>query len=112
MNETIFKYVMLGIAGAFTLVFAIIVMPPLIENPDPIGALAAGFVNPYSSGYSADVIFCWVALAFWILYEAKTLSVKHGWVCLLVGAFPGVAVGFPLYLILRNSQITQVVKNS
>jgi len=112
MKESIFKYAMLGIAIAFTLLFSIVVMPPLIENPDIIGALAAGFVNPYSSGYSADVLFCWAALAVWVLYDAKTLSVKHGWVCLLLGAFPGVAVGFPLYLILRNGQITQVGKNA
>lgn len=111
MNESIFKYAMLVIAIAFTLFFFVVVMPALIENPDIMGALAAGFVNPYASGYSADVLFCWAALAVWILYEAKSLSVKYGWVCLLLGAFPGVAVGFSLYLILRNSQITQVSKN-
>jgi hypothetical protein len=111
MNESIFKYAMLVIAAAFTLVFSMVVMPALIENPDILAALAAGFVNPFSSGYSADVLLCWLALAVWVLYEAKTLSVKYGWVCLLLGAFPGVAVGFPLYLILRNGQITQVSKN-
>ncbi len=111
MNELTFKYAMYSIALAFTAVFAIVVMPALIEDFDILTALGAGFVNPFSSGYSADVLLCWAALAIWVLYEKKTLAVNHGWVCLLLGAFPGVAVGFPLYLVLRNAQITQSAKN-
>jgi hypothetical protein len=38
-------------------------VPALLTNPDLFGAFAAGFVNPYASGYTADVFFCWVALA-------------------------------------------------
>ena len=106
-NEAVFNYLMIGIAVAFTLIFAVVVMPPLIANPDIPGAFAAGFVNPYSSGYSADVILCWLTLAIWVVYEQRRYAVKHGWVCLLVGAVPGVAVGFPLYLVLRNSQLKQ-----
>lgn len=111
MNESVFKYTMYFIALAFSLVVAVVVMPPLIESPDILAALAAGFVNPYASGYSADVLLCWLVLAVWVFYESRTLAVKHGWVCLLLGAFPGVAVGFPLYLVLRSGQIKQSAKN-
>jgi hypothetical protein len=111
MNEFAFKCAMYFIALAFSLAFTVIVMPPLIADPDLLGAIGAGFVNPYSSGYSADVLFCWAVLVIWVFYESKALDVKHGWVCLLLGAFPGVAVGFPLYLVLRNSQIEQSSKN-
>ncbi len=110
MNERSFKYTMVFIALAFTAIFAVVVMPALIEDFDILAALGAGFVNPFSSGYSADVLLCWAALAVWVVYESKALSVKYGWVCLLLGAFPGVAVGFPLYLVLRNAQITQAAK--
>ena len=37
---------------------------------------AAGFVIPYASGYSADVILYWVALVIWVTYEAKVYSVR------------------------------------
>ena len=81
--------------------------PALVDDPDILGAFAAGFVNPYASGYSADVIACWVILAIWIVFEARSRSVKHGWLCLVVGILPGVAVGFAAYLVLRSSQITE-----
>lgn len=112
MSESQFKLSMYAIAIAFTAVFTIIVIPALIENPDIIGAFAAGFVNPFSSGYSSDVIFCWLALFIWVIYEAKTFSIKHGWLCLLLGVIPGVAVGFSLYLVIRHSQLNQSSKNA
>ncbi len=111
MNETTFKYAMYGVALIFTVLFFIIVIPALIQNPNVIEALAAGFVNPFASGYSSDVILCWMTLAVWVIYEAKVYAVKKGWICLVLGLFPGVAVGFPLYLVLRNNQIKQAKKS-
>ena len=103
MNEKAFKISMALIAITFTLLFVIIVIPPLIENPDVMGAFAAGFVNPYASGYSTDVFCCWAILLIWVIYEAP--KVKHGWFCLLIGIIPGVAVGLAVYLILRTTQL-------
>lgn len=103
MNENIFKISVALIAGIFTLIFCIIIIPPFLENPDIVGAFAAGFVNPFSSGYSTDVICCYFILLVWIIYESP--KVKYGWVCLLLGIIPGVAVGFALYLILRTYQL-------
>lgn len=103
MSEKAFKISMALIAATFTLLFSILVIPPLIENPDVIGAFAAGFVNPYASGYSVDVFCCWTILLVWVIYEAP--KVKHGWVCLLIGIVPGVAVGLAVYLIMRTKQL-------
>ena len=111
MDDKIFKWSLVSVAIVFTLLFCIVVIPPLIITPDIVGAFAAGFVNPYASGFSYDVIFCWLALAILVVYDAKELSVKFGWVCLLLGLFPGVAVGLSLYLLLRTKQITQVPQN-
>jgi hypothetical protein len=108
MNERTFRVLSLAVAIGFAVVFTIVVIPPLIENPDVLGAFSAGFVNPYASGYSSDVIFCWIALAIWVTHEATTYNVRYGWVCLVLGLVPGVAVGFALYLILRSYQITQL----
>ncbi len=103
MSDKMFKLGITSIAIIFTIIFSIVVIPPLIENPDIMGAFAAGFVNPYSSGYSADVFCCWAILLIWVIYEYP--KVKYGWICLLLGIIPGVAVGFALYLLLRMNQL-------
>ena len=78
-----------------------IVIPPLIGDPDLLAAISAGFVNPYATGYSLDTIMCWVVLTTWVAYEAKARPVKHGWIAPLLGLVPGVATGFAVYLLLR-----------
>ena len=105
MNERQFHAIIIAVALGFTAIFFVIVVPPLIDNPDVLGAFGAGFENPYSFGYSADVIACWFILAAWVVFEAKSKRVRHGWLCILLGVVPGVAVGFAAYLLLRSNQI-------
>jgi hypothetical protein len=105
MTEHSFRVITILLAVLFTAIFCFVVVPPLVENPDIAGAFASGFVNPYASGYSIDVIFCWVILGVWVWYEAANYSIHHGWVCLVLGIVPGVAVGFALYLLLRQRQL-------
>lgn len=107
MSEPLFKATIIAAAAVFLGIFIMLVIPPQIADPDVVGAFAAGFVNPYASGYSSDVLACWVILAAWIAYEAKTLHIRHGWICALLGIIPGVAVGFALYLLLRMRQMKQ-----
>lgn len=107
MSHRLFEAALITVAAIFTLVFAIVVVPALIEDGDVIGAFAAGFVNPYSSGYSIDVIMCWVALAIWVIYDRSAYSVKYGWICLVLGVVPGVAVGLPLYIVMRSRQLRE-----
>lgn len=95
----------LGIIGVgFAAFFFITLGPVLIENPNVVEAFKAGFVNPYSSGFSTDAICCWVVLAAWVIYEKVEKGIKHGWIALLLGLVPGVATGFALYLALRMQQ--------
>jgi hypothetical protein len=101
MTEQQFRVTIVLVALGFSAYFGVVVIPPLLDNPDLIGAFAAGFANPYSSGYSADVIACWLVLAAWVIFEAN--AVKYGWLCLIVGVVPGVAVGFAAYLLLRSA---------
>jgi len=105
MTERQFRVTIVLVALGFSAYFCVVVIPPLLDNPDLIGAFAAGFANPYSSGYSADVIACWLVLAAWVIFESNT--VRYGWLCLLVGVVPGVAVGFAAYLLLRSSNQRQ-----
>ena len=105
MSTRHFKLSIAGVGLAFTLFFCVTVVPPLVASSDVLGAFAAGFVNPFAARYSTDVIACWLILAIWVMFEAKTRKIKNGWVCLLVGVVPGVAVGFAAYLTIRLSQL-------
>ena len=107
MNETKFKLSLSAVGIGFALFFFASVIPPLLENPDLIGAITAGFVNPYAAGYATDAIACWFVLAIWVIYDASNHGVKHGWLCLLLGVVPGVAAGFALYLIVRDKQLRE-----
>ncbi len=107
MSESIFKQLMCTIALLFTLFVMVYLIPPLIASEDILGSLALGFVNIFSTAYTLDAIFCWIVLTIWVFYESKAFLVKHGWICVILGIFPGVAVGFPIYLLLRHSQLKQ-----
>jgi len=104
MNNKTSQIIIAAIGLIFTVFFSATIIPALIKNPDIIGAFAAGFVNPYSSGYSFDVICCWLILAVWVIYESP--KVKYGWVWVLLGIVPGVALGFAGYLIMRQIQLS------
>lgn len=77
MSEQIFKTAIIAIAAIIAGVFCRVEMLPLIANPDVVGALAAWFANPYSSGYSADVIACWAIFGAWIFYEAQAHGIAR-----------------------------------
>lgn len=101
----LYKAGLIAVIVIFTAAFMIMIVPPLLESGDLIGAFAAGFVNPYSSGYALDVILCWFVLALWVIKEAREDGVRHGWIALLLGVVPGVAVGFALYLLIRQPRL-------
>lgn len=105
MSETLFRRLLLLVALLFCVIFAVLVIPPLLANPDLLGAALGGFVNPYAAGYSADVILCWVVLAIWVVFERQHYGIRGGWLPLLLGVVPGVAVGFALYLLMRQRQL-------
>jgi len=112
MNESQFKAGVIASALAFFAVFLFISMPALFELngsliENSVTAFSAGFVNPFAIGFSVDATACWFILFFWVLYEAKTQKIKNGWLCLLVGAFPGIAIGFAAYLLVRHKQINK-----
>lgn len=106
MLEHRFRVVVSMLGLAFAAFFCVVVVPPLLRSMDPWAALAAGFVNPYASGYAADTITCWLVLATWVAYEAKARKVRHGWIALVLGLAPGVATGLAFYLLLRSTTDT------
>jgi uncharacterized membrane protein YfcA len=105
MSESLFRRLLIMVALIFCGAFSVLVIPPLMANPDILAAAAGGFVNPYAAGYSTDVILCWVILAIWVLYERQRYHVRGGWLALVLGVVPGVALGFALYLLMRQRQL-------
>lgn len=102
MTKRVFEGSVLLLGALFAFAFLVIVVPPLIESGDVAGALAAGFVNPYSTGYSLDAILTGLILIAWIVYERQALGVRFGWVAILLCFLPGVATAFAVYLLLRS----------
>ncbi len=105
VSETLFRRLLIMVALIFCGALLVLAGPPLLENPDIIGAFAAGFVNPFAAGYATDVILCWVILAIWVLFERQRYQIRGGWLALVLGVVPGVAVGFALYLLMRQRQL-------
>lgn len=101
MSLNTFRVLLIGLGSTFAFVFTVLCVPPLLQDPDIIGAFAAGFVNPFAAGYALDTIFCWLVLVSWVTYEANACGIRYGWVALLLGIAPGVATGFAVYLLLR-----------
>ncbi|HAE25773.1 MULTISPECIES: DUF2834 domain-containing protein [Hyphomonas] len=106
MSKTIFEASVLLVGAAFTIAFGVIVVPALIESGDIAGAFAAGFVNPFASGYSLDTILCAVILVVWVLHERSALGIRHGWVAIPLSIIPGVAPAFAVYLVIRSRQLS------
>ena len=102
MSQRLYLGLAAFLGAAFAVFFLLTCVPAVLETGDVLGAFAAGFVNPFAAGYSTDVLFCWAILARFIVYEARTRGVKHGWVALVLGVVPGVATGFATYLVVRE----------
>ena len=46
MSNRSFRVAVIAVGLAFTALFSVLVVPPLIDDPDILGAFGAGFVNP------------------------------------------------------------------
>lgn len=104
MSNTLYRSMLWILALGFAVAFCIIALPAALQETNPLRFVTDAYVNPYSSGYATDTLSCWAVLAVWIIHEARTEDVRHGWVALLLGVVPGVATGFAVYLLLRSKQ--------
>lgn len=105
MTQRTFIFIIGAIGLAFTIAFTVLVMPSLFNDLSIVTALSAGFVNPYSTGFSLDTLSSWLVLTVWIISEARTSGIRHAWIAILLGLIPGTATGFAAYLILRTMQL-------
>ncbi|MEO1250826.1 MAG: DUF2834 domain-containing protein [Pseudomonadota bacterium] len=104
MKASGFEILVLAVGVGFAAVFFTFVAPPAFASGDIIAAFAAGFVNPFASGYAMDAIACGLILAIWIVHDARRGAVRHGWLILPLIIAPGVATAFAIYLVMRFRQ--------
>ena len=105
MTRKAFEYSVIFFGTLFFIAFCLIVVPPLYESKDVLGAFAAGFVNPYATGYSLDAIICALILISWVIYERNSLNIRYGWITIPLAFAPGVATAFAVYLVIRSRQL-------
>lgn len=109
--DRIFKLALWALAIVFTGVFLKVAGPQTAADwalwqANPMYGFGQGFVNPYASAYAFDIVFSYAVLAVWVIYEAVARKVKHGWIALVLGVVPGVAVGLAAYLLIRGRQVS------
>lgn len=104
MSNTLYRSLLWLMAIGFATAFCVIALPTALHETNPLRFVTDAYVNPYSSGYATDTLTCWCVLAVWIIHEARTKGVRHGWIALLLGVVPGVATGFATYLLIRSKQ--------
>jgi hypothetical protein len=105
MSRTLFERLVAFFGVLFLVAFVLIVLPEVYQTKDVIGAFAAGFVNPFSTGYALDAILCAAILITWVIYERSALHVRHGWIVIPLCFAPGVATAFAVYLLIRSRQL-------
>ena len=106
MPETRFDWILIAIAAAFVVALTAIVVPTFVDDGlDIVHAIDEAFVNPYASGFATDIVFTYLILFAWVVYEANYRDVQHGWVALVLGFLIGVAVGLAAYLLIRHKEI-------
>lgn len=102
MTKSVFEAAVAFLGLLFAVAFALVVMPPLLESRDIVGAFAAGFENPYATGYSLDTILTAFILIVWVLHERSRRGIRHGWIAIPLCFAPGVATALAYYLVLRS----------
>lgn len=74
---------------------------------DVPGFVSALFVNPVSSFFGLDVVLSAVTLTIFIVVQGRRDDVKHGWLAVVATFSIGVSCGLPLFLALREWQLSR-----
>jgi hypothetical protein len=64
--------------------------------------------NPASRSITVDVMFLFVAVAAWMLQEARRLSMKGAWLYLIFGLLVAISVTFPIFMINRERALARL----
>ena len=69
-------------------------------------------INPAAQSLSRDLLISASTITFWMIIEAKRLSMKHLWIVLLSSFTIAFAFSAPLFLLLRELRLKELELNS
>lgn len=62
-------------------------------------------VNPAAASALMDLTFAYIILAIWIVIEARRLSMRFGWLYIVVAVGVSLAFGLGLFLMMRERRL-------
>ena len=105
MPSTRFDRIVIGLAAAFVVALAVFVVPTFVDDHlDLAHAFDQALLNPYDTGFAMDLLFTYLILVTWVVYEAIYRDVRYGWIAVALGLLVGVSVGFAAYLVIRHRE--------
>ena len=106
MPQTRFDWILIALGTLFVMLIIVVSYPTFFGNGlNVVHAVDEMFANPYAAGVSIDIIFTYLVLAAWVIYEYQYRGVQHGWVSLVIGLVIGVAAALVAYLLVRHREI-------
>jgi hypothetical protein len=63
-------------------------------------------VNPASRSITVDISFLFLAIAVWMILEARRLQIRYVWIYIVLGVIVAISVTFPMFMISRERVIS------
>jgi hypothetical protein len=70
---------------------------------EALSNLAGGFIY-------ADITLVWIALAVFMVHEARRLDIRHVWAYIVAAPLLALAVSFPAFMFVRQLKIARKVR--
>jgi hypothetical protein len=106
MPRTRFDWIVITLAAVFVVMLAVFLVPTFVDDGLDLGyAFDQALINPYATGFATDLLFTYLILVAWVVYEANYRGVRHGWIAIVLGFLIGVSVGLATYLLIRHREI-------
>ena len=66
------------------------------------------FSNDAAGSLSSDILVAGLVGTFWMVSEARRLSMRHAWIYVVVGGLVAFAAAFPLFLFVRELRLAEL----
>jgi len=77
------------------------------QNGGMAGYINALYANPAVASFTNDIVLYALAGSIFMAVEARKLGIHHVWVYILLSFLVAVSVMFPLFLIVRQYEISR-----
>jgi hypothetical protein len=101
-----FVYLLLAVAGLIgTWTFNVLA---IVQMADFIGDLVTS--GPAVSSITVDLLVVAVAGSVFIIFEARRLGMRFGWLYVVAAGLTAFAFTFPLFLAMRQRHLTRIAR--